>query len=288
MKVDVLCGDALPVLRTLPDASVHCCVTSPPYFGLRVYSQGDVDPQEIGTEETPGAYVERVAAVFAEVRRILRHDGTLWIVIGDCYAARPNTGHGWDSSRLTLPQGRERRIQIAQAASMRKHRKFDRPHKSLLGIPWRLAFALQDQGWIWRADIVWHKPNGMCEPARDRPVGTHEYVLLFSGSERYHYATPPGGRRSVWPVATQKNPCRHPGAFPEALAERCILAGCPEGGTVLDPFGGSGTVGVVAERTGRNAVLIELSADYCAMARRRIGREQAQTKLPLHELGGAR
>lgn len=175
-------GDALDVLRDLPDASVDCCVTSPPYFGLRDYGEDG----QYGLEASPAEYVETMRAVFAEVRRVLADDGTLWLNLGDSYSTpKRGSDKGWDKSRLNNPA----RVQKAQFAAMREGREidFDRPAKSLLGIPWRTAFALQDEGWILRQEIIWAKANCMPEAVTDRPSRNHEQVFLFSKRPRYWY-----------------------------------------------------------------------------------------------------
>lgn len=264
----ILLGDAAEQLRTLDAESVHCCITSPPYFNLRDYET----PGQIGRESTPEEYISRLVEVFRETRRVLRPDGTLWLNIGDSYQ-----------------------------------------NKNLIGIPWMLAFALQDDGWHLRQDIIWHKPNAMPENVRDRCTKSHEYIFLLSKSVRYHYdaaairekaqessrarynspfncgkkdivgrgrgaCDTPGmkkytgfrNKRSVWSLPTACFKGAHFAVFPEKLVEPCILAGCPEGGTVLDPFAGSGTTGVVAKRLGRNFTGIELNPEYREIALKRI------------------
>lgn len=395
-------GDCRDVLATLPDASVQCVVTSPPYWGLRDYGVSG----QLGLEDTPEEYVEHLVAVFREVRRVLRPDGTLWLNLGDSYAAkRRGSDIGWASSRLTNPDG----VQKAQAAALRdtgeRHRGKGAgvKEKDLIGIPWRVAFALQADGWYLRADIIWSKTNPMPESVTDRPTKSHEYVFLLTPSPRYFYdaeairepgtsgpsdlrkmaegldriggkhaalmdpliaagatsnlgrkravgGRPPGSRfpsgwavpsgrnrRSVWSIATQPYPGTHFATFPQALVEPCILAGTSEAGccatcgrpwvriegdtvdapgrgsgtkrrkyrheegggaadhpgrqayafpwrptatptlgwrpgcahagdqvpcVVLDPFAGTGTTGMVAQRLSRRAVLIDLNPEY--------------------------
>lgn len=187
-------GQALEVLADLPARSVNCCIASPPYFGLRDYN---VEGQ-IGAERTPAEYVAAVAEVFAEVHRVLANDGTLWLNLGDSYSTpKRGSDKGWDKSRLNNPA----RVQKAQFAAMREGRdvEFDRPRKSLLGLPWRIAFALQDQGWILRNDIIWSKPNAMPESVKDRLAARHEHIFLFSKRRRYWFdqspiAEPASGR----------------------------------------------------------------------------------------------
>lgn len=293
--ITTLHGDCRSILPTLDAGSVQMCVTSPPYYGLRKYSD---DPREIGQEAQPdclgwaahlppcgACYVCALRAVFAEIRRVLREDGTLWLNLGDSYATNRND-HDWLKSGAIGFKGR-----VAP----------DVPDKNLLGIPWRVALALQADGWILRSDIVWAKPNCMPESVQDRPTRAHEYVFLFSKSKRYYYdadavAEPATAgyngssfttgkthdarahlaavgqkeriesstrnRRTVWTIATSPYPGSHYAVFPEALVEPCILAGSAPGDVVLDPFGGSGTVGRVALRYQRRAVLIELNETY--------------------------
>jgi DNA modification methylase len=312
-------ADVLDGMRQLEPGSVRCCVTSPPYFGLRDYRS----PGQIGLERTPAEYVARLVDVFRTVRDVLAKDGTLWINIGDCYAASSLSSHARGKAK-----GPENPPRNPPPANLKP--------KDRLGIPHRLAFALQDDGWWWRDEIVWHKPSPMPTSAKDRTTAAHEFLMMFSTSRRYYYdhaaiaepvseavmrrpeisefsdnrpAVGPfrspsrrgaangikvrernrGGRtdgfvqgcpwdgtrekrnrRSVWMIPPQPFLEAHFAVMPEALVEPCILAGSAPGDTVLDPFAGSGTVGVVAARHGRRFVGIELNAEYVAMARRRI------------------
>jgi DNA modification methylase len=334
----ILRADArfLPLL----DGCVDCCVTSPPYFGLRDYGHGD----QIGLEGTPEAYVASLVQVFREVRRVLKDSGTVWANFGDSY----NSGGGF-SPNAPSNQPAARRLRgmddcITGKLGTRMPRIDGLKHKDLLGIPWRVAFALQADGWYLRSDIIWSKPNPMPESVTDRPTKAHEYLFLLAKSERYHYdaaaiyepyaestlmeiadgyrgeatkdyfgagvqdpsdtkrrviegirkrvtagasrresqgeltrTTPVGrscgislagrNRRTVWTVNTQPYSGAHFATMPEALVEPCILAGCPLGGLVLDPFLGSGTVGAVAERLGRRWVGTDLS--YQPLAQKR-------------------
>ncbi len=254
-------GDAATVLATLPDGSADCIVTSPPYLGLRDYGVAG----QIGAESSPAEYVAALVAVFREARRVLVDDGTLWLNLGDSY----------DSA------------------------------KNLLGIPWRVAFALQDDGWILRNDIIWHKSNAMPESVTDRLSNHHEHLFMLSKSQRYwfdldpirepHESTPDraggtalrgqkairpsgpnsgayseGGRNpgDVWTIASQPFGEAHFATMPPALAERCVRAGCKPGGTVLDPFSGSGTTGLAAARHGRRYVGIDLNREYLDLSLR--------------------
>jgi DNA modification methylase len=296
----LLTGDCRAILPTLPVASVHCVVTSPPYWGLRSYGIG-TENGEIGLETSFTDYIETLRGVFREVRRVLRADGTLWLNMGDTYAAAQN-GRSARDAKLHDPANRTFRDKPFSTID----RTIGLKPKDLVGMPWRVAFALQTDGWYLRSDIIWSKPNPMPESVSDRPTKAHEYVFLMSKSERYFYdqdaiRDEPSGRtdpirsfgnnpnrddsndagwaldgfvgrnkRTVWEIPTSPFPEAHFATFPPALIEPCILAGCPRDGTVLDPFGGAGTTGLVADRLGRNAVLIELSPVYAAMAESRI------------------
>lgn len=294
-------GDSLAVLADLPDASVDCIVTSPPYFGLRDY---DEDGQ-IGAEPTPDEFVAALVAVFGQARRVLAPDGTLWLNLGDSYVG----GGGFAPNAPSTIAG-------SKAASVRglipggvKPERAGVARKNLLGIPWRVAFALQADGWILRNDIIWSKPNAMPESVTDRLSGTHEHLFLLTRSHNYwfdldairqpHRTMAPllrKDRRSwvkgpegsniakqnrtgtqgahengknpgdVWSIPTAGFPGAHFATYPLALAERCIRAGCKPGGVVLDPFSGSGTTGMAATRHGRRYVGIDLNADYLRLS----------------------
>ena len=299
-------GQALDVLRALPDQSVDCVCTSPPYFGLRDYG---VDGQ-LGLEASPAEYVEAMRAVFAEVRRVLADDGTLWLNLGDSYS-------GGDRGTYDNASG------IADGRGMGTYRpKTGVPAKNLLGIPWRVAFALQDDGWILRNAVIWSKPNAMPESVTDRLSTRYEHVFLFSKSRRYWFDLDPiredhasivtatgairyrrpgeeyvlrdktltvadrgdihrtgatqgrhgneSGRNpgDVWTIPTSPFPDAHFAVMPRELARRCIASGCKPGGTVLDPFSGSGTTGLAATSLGRRYVGIDLSAEYLDLSLR--------------------
>lgn len=308
MTVRILTGDCRHTLPTLDAGSVQCCVTSPPYFGLRDYG---VDGQ-IGLESTVEAYVAEMVSVFREVRRVLREDGVLWLNLGDSYAS---TAPGTRNAPMTKGS----KTDSEQWANMRPDLRNEgiKP-KDMIGIPWRVAFALQADGWWLRSDCIWAKPNPMPESVRDRPTKSHEYVFLLSKSQTYFWdadavkedAKPESAKRyaagykafgtgqfegsptdkrttktiqaeelahltgrnlrTVWTIATRPYKDAHFATFPPDLAEICIKSGSRPGDTVLDPFGGAGTTGLVADRLGRDAVLIELNPDYADMARRRI------------------
>lgn len=290
----ILTGDALEILRQLPDHCCSTCVTSPPYYGLRNYGENG----QIGLEETPSEYIDKLVEVFKEVRRVLKDDGTLWLNIGDSFATKKIAG--------------------------------EIKRKDLIGIPWLLAFTLRANGWYLRSDIIWQKPNAMPESAKDRPTRAHEYIFLLSKSPDYYYdaeavketavgygperpgrkrgntRTFRGGnaythnqaadnsakverqshglvpnetgkrnRRSVWTVATRPYKGAHFATFPEELVRPCILAGSKPGDTVLDPFSGSGTTGAVAIQEGRDYIGIEINPVYSKMSEQRL-REAAQ------------
>ena len=372
-------GDALSVLSALPDCSVHCCVTSPPYWRLRDYGVAG----QLGLEASPAEYIEKMVAVFREVRRVLRNDGTLWLNLGDSHNAAGRVGHGTNRASATGAdavrpsagrRGSGRADGIVTDESPRNRdgvHSDDLKPKDLIGIPWRVAFALQADGWYLRQDIIWHKPNPMPESVRDRCTKSHEYLFLLAKSERYYFdaeaikedcvqdesrptfrggayvnnstfdnseggkstdtgnvrrswkgsefqtgktaehqlgrsqkvrspagwKTGPGShgsihtdgreqevtyneidaskrnKRSVWTVATQPYSEAHFATFPPKLIEPCILAGCPVNGTVLDPFSGAGTTGLVAWRHRRNFIGIELNPEYIKIANARILKE---------------
>ena len=296
----------------MPDESVHCCVTSPPYFGLRDYGHEG----QLGLEETPDEYVANLVAVLREVRRVLRDDGTLWLNLGDTWNSY-NANRGGSAS---ISDGRDG----AGRGHPQHRRGLVAPNlkaKDMIGVPWMVAFALRADGWFLRSEVIWHKPNPMPESIHDRPTQAHERIFLLTKRPRYHYdadairedfadermgnpgqyrktAAPDrsgfntdrgdlgfvgagggwsrgaenGGRnkRSVWAVTTQPFPGAHFATFPPKLIEPCILAGCPENGTVLDPFAGASTTGLVATRLDRSYVGIELNPEYVELGRRRI------------------
>jgi len=257
-------------MKEIDSGSIHCCVTSPPYFGLRDYGHD----AQIGLEKTPEEFVSKLVDVFREVKRVLRDDGTLWLNIGDSY-----NGSGG--------QGTKPNIMSKEAAQGRggKAIKVDGiKHKDLIGIPWMLAFALRSDGWYLRQDIIWNKPNPMPESVQDRCTKAHEYIFLLAKSKKYYYDNESikeissskskgydkANKRSVWTVPTKPYSGAHFATFPTDLIEPCVKAGCPIGGTVLDPFSGAGTTGLVAQRHGRNAILCELNEGYAAIAEKRI------------------
>lgn len=253
-------SDATALLKKLPEKLFRCCVTSPPYWGLRDYG---IDGQ-IGAEEQPADYVRRLVGVFEEVRRVLTDDGTLWLNIGDSYTS---------GNRAYRAPDRKNPV---RAMTYRAPTPEGLKPKDLIGIPWRLAMALQEAGWFLRSDIIWEKPNCMPESVKDRPTRSHEYLFLLTKSVKYYYnhlnIQEPNGRnrRTVWSIPTEPFPGAHFATFPPKLVEPCILAGSKPGDWVLDPFFGSGTVGVVCEEQRRNYVGIELNPEYVKIALQRI------------------
>lgn len=328
----ILNSDVLEGLNSLEDQSVNCCVTSPPYFGLRQYLPDAVIPKpdclpsvlkmidknpsgtynissipdkyqkyfcpaEIGNEETLDQYTNKLVLVFREVRRVLRDDGTLWLNLGDSYntATKPVDSKIRETSRTSSLTGGK--LPPQRGAPRVNNLK----HKDLIGVPWRVAFALQDDGWYLRQDIIWAKGisgdacsygwsgNPMPESVRDRCVKAHEYLFLLSKSPRYYYDIKASkesvavssskryktsdlirNRRSVWTIAPKRFNEPHFAAYPPNLVKPCIIAGCPEGGVVLDPFLGSGTTSMVARQENRKSIGIELNSKYCDMAIKRI------------------
>ena len=257
-------GDAVHALQRMPSNSVRCVVTSPPYWGLRDYGYDG----QIGLEETLPQFINHLVAVFSEVKRVLKPDGTLWLNIGDGFTSG---NRGYRAPDKKTP---------ARAMTVRPDTPEGLKPKDLIGIPWRLAFALQEDGWYLRSDIVWNKPNAMPESVKDRPTRSHEYLFMLTQSERYYYDSESvkevgvngklRNRRSVWNVKTQGFPGAHFATFPQSLIEPCILASTKPGDYVLDPFFGSGTVGVSCLDLDRRYVGIELNPEYVSLAAERL------------------
>ncbi|RME48399.1 MAG: site-specific DNA-methyltransferase [Chloroflexi bacterium] len=262
----VYLGDAYDVLSQLPAEAYQVAVTSPPYWGLRDYGTEG----QIGSEENLDDYIQNLVAVFSELRRVLKPDGTLWLNLGDCYTSG---GRTWRAPDKKNP---------ARAMSYRAPTPPGLKAKDLIGVPWRVAFALQANGWYLRSEIIWHKPNAHPESVKDRPTRAHETLFLLSKSEKYYYnyrAIMEQGanghlrnKRTVWSIPTEPVREAHFATFPPALIEPCILAGSRPGDYVIDPFFGSGTTGLVAARLGRCFVGIELNPEYLEIARRRLAR----------------
>lgn len=292
-KWHAIVGDVRETLRTVPDGCAQTCVTSPPYYGLRDYGVSG----QIGMESSPAEYVAAMVGVMREVWRVLRNDGTLWLNVGDTYAADRG---GTTPPAETLAGGTGGRMADGSRTNRgrrdgynpsRDARAIGFKHKDLMGIPWRLAFALQDDGWYLRSDIVWAKPNPMPESVTDRPTRSHEHVFLLAKSERYFYDRDAirenGGRnaRDVWTITPESFADAHFATMPPELARRCILAGSRKGDVVLDPFGGAGTTGLAALQHGRRALLCELNAEYVEIQRRRLAQFDFDTTSPVRAAG---
>ena len=305
MNWDILQGDAKEVLSDLESESAQTCVTSPPYWGLRDYG---VEGQ-LGLEDSPEEYTQNLIEIFEEVHRVLTKDGTLWLNLGDCYTSGGRSTY--DSDKKDTKDGRAGDSRPPQPSNLKE--------KDLVGIPWRVAFALQEKGWYLRSDIIWRKTNPLPESVKDRPTSSHEHIFLLTKSPKYYYdykaikepvkesslkrakrgrsanhkwsgspsgqtehtlnqpseetaTTSPEGRnkRDVWDVATKPFPEAHFAVYPPDLIEPCILAGSAEGDTVLDPFAGAGTTGVVALQHSRDFVGVELNPEYIDIATTRI------------------
>lgn len=297
--------ECLSGLKKMTDGSVNCCITSPPYYGLRDYG----NDRQIGLEPTPEEYIQKLVAVFHEVRRVLSDDGTLWINIGDSYAGSMKGAAQFPDNAMNYKQGTNRGT--LGKATLVKQCLNCKP-KDLIGIPWLLAFALRADGWYLRQDIIWTKPSVMPESVKDRCTKAHEYIFLLSKSRKYYFDNEsikepsttfdtsvrnrdktkmnntPGrskmrglttndyemrNKRSVWTVATQPFKGGHFAVFPEKLIVDCIKAGCKEDGIVLDPFMGSGTTAIVARKLNRNYIGFELNPDYVKIAENRLREE---------------
>lgn len=265
-KTEILIGDVRQVLQSIPDKHFRCAVTSPPYWGLRDYGTEG----QIGAETDVREYIKDLVAVFREVRRTLTDDGTLWLNIGDSYTSGGRTWRQSDSKNA------------GRAMSYRADTPEGLKPKDLIGVPWRLAFALQEDGWYLRTDIIWNKPNCQPESVKDRPTRSHEFVFLLSKSPKYFYdweaVKEPAidqkqgtkNRRTVWNIHTEPYKGAHFAVFPRELARLCVQAGSQPGDRVLDPFLGSGTTGVVCNELGRLCTGVELNEEYAALATQRL------------------
>lgn len=272
-EVKILTGDSRELLRGLAGESVQCCVTSPPYWGLRDYDH----PAQIGAEASPEQYVENLVAIFRGVRRVLSKDGTLWLNIGDGYARNGGTGNHGPNAIVgnTKKLIQRRNCKVPDCWGLKD--------RDLMGLPWRVAFALQADGWILRSRITWVKKSPMPESVKNRPTTATEEIFLFAKSPTYYY-DPNGIReesganlRNFWRLSSDGNGKGHPAAFPRELARRCIALGSRVDDTVLDPFGGSGTTGEVAQKLGRRAVLIELNPKYSEISSEKIQNGHSQS-----------
>ncbi|MGD9627967.1 MAG: site-specific DNA-methyltransferase [Pyrinomonadaceae bacterium] len=268
----ILIGDCLDLLPTLQEKSIQCCVTSPPYWGLRDYDHAG----QIGTEDSPEVYVQNLVSVFRELRRTLKDDGTLWLNVGDGYARNGGVGKPGPNAIVgnTKKRIQKRNCKVPDVWGLKD--------RDLIGLPWRVAFALQMDGWYLRSRITWIKKTAMPESVKNRPTTATEEIFLLTKNRSYFY-DPDGYRepsganlRNYWILGPDPNGDGHPAAFPRELARRCILLGSRPADMVLDPFSGSGTTGVAALETGRSATLIELNPQYAEIGRKRAATVQPQ------------
>ena len=264
----ILTGDSLEILPTLPAESIQCCVTSPPYWGLRDYDH----PAQVGAEPSPELYVSNLVAIFREVRRTLRPDGTVWLNVGDGYARNGGTGRHGPNAVVgnTKKLIQKRNCKVPDCWGLKD--------RDLMGLPWRVVFALQADGWILRSKITWIKRTAMPESVKNRPTNATEEIFLLAKSTPYFY-DPQGVReesganlRNYWVLGPDPSNNGHPAAYPRELARRCILLGSREGDAILDPFSGSGTTGLAACELGRRAVLIELNPTFSDVGKERLRR----------------
>jgi site-specific DNA-methyltransferase (cytosine-N4-specific) len=262
----ILTGDNRELLPSISSESIQCCVTSPPYWGLRDYDH----PAQIGAEPSPEQYVQNLVAVFREVRRLLRKDGTLWLNIGDGYARNGGTGNCGPNAIVANTK------KLIQRRNCKVPNCWGLKDRDLMGLPWRVAFALQADGWVLRSKITWLKKTAMPESVKNRPTNATEEVFLMSKTPNYYYnpeaiREPTGANlRNFWILGPDMSGKGHPAAFPRELVRRCIILGSRPEDTVLDPFGGSGTTGEVAQKLGRGVVLIELNPKYSKICKERI------------------
>jgi len=271
-NLQILTGDSLAILPTMAAESVQCCVTSPPYWGLRDYEH----PAQIGAEPSPEVYVENLVAMFREVRRVLRNDGTVWLNVGDGYARNGGTGNHGPNAAVDNTK------KLIQRRNCKVPDCWGLKDRDLIGLPWRVAFALQTDGWILRSKITWVKKNPMPESVKNRPTNATEEVFMFAKTPSYFY-DPNGVReesganlRNHWILSPDSSRSGHPATFPRELARRCILLGSREGDTILDPFSGSGTTGIAANELNRNVILIELNPTYVETSKIRAAAIQPQ------------
>lgn len=264
-NLQILTGDSLAILPALAAESVQCCVTSPPYWGLRDYEHS----AQIGAESSPEIYVENLVKMFREVRRVLRNDGTFWLNVGDGYARNGGVGNHGPNAVVgnTKKLIQKRNCKVPDCWGLKD--------RDLFGLPWRVAFALQADGWILRSKITWVKKNPMPESVKNRPTSATEEIFLFAKSPAYFYDSngvreeSGANLRNYWILNPDSSRSGHPATFPRELARRCILLGSREGDTILDPFSGSGTTGIVANELNRKAILIELNPTYAEASKER-------------------
>lgn len=271
--IRILTGDSRSLLPQLDANSVRCCITSPPYWGLRDYDH----ESQIGAEGSPDVYVQNLVEVFREVRRVLSADGTLWMNVGDGYARNGGTGNCGPNAKVGNTK------KLIQKRNCKVPKCWGLKDRDLMGLPWRVAFALQADGWILRSRITWIKKAPIPESVKNRPTSATEEIFLFSKSTAYYYdssgvrESSGANLRNYWMLGPDTNGIGHPAAFPRELARRCILLGSKEGDVILDPFSGSGTTGAVAQEHHRKAILIELNPRYSALSEKSIHMMSQQT-----------
>jgi site-specific DNA-methyltransferase (cytosine-N4-specific) len=266
--------DALTFLKTMPENSVNSIITSPPYFAQRDYGA----PNQIGLETDYREYIRALTEVFHEAKRVLRRDGTFWLNIGDNYVGATSQHKNGGSQGKNSRYSQKHMNGIPSSGRGDRNRLFyanGLPMKSLVGMPWRVAFALQEDGWLLRCDIIWHRPS-KSESVKDRPTHAHEYIFMFSKSQKYYYDRAPmrtatgANIQSVWTVGGSPFTGAHFAVFPSELVEPLVLASCPKDGVILDPFGGSGTIGLVARQHQRRYILCDISPENVQLAQKRI------------------
>lgn len=268
------CSDALEFIKKLPDESINAIVTSPPYFGQRDYGSDS----QIGLEDIPDEYIEALVSVFRESKRVLKSDGTFWLNIGDYYVGATSQHKAGGSQGKNSRYSKKHMNGIPTSGRSKRNKllySMGFPMKSLLGLPWRVVFKLQEDGWILRSDIIWHRPSAS-ESVKDRPTHAHEYVFMFAKKQWYYYdrskmLTETGANiQSVWKISGSPFTGAHCATFPPELIEPIVLAACPEGGVVFDPFGGSGTVGLVCKQHKRHYILCDISEEIVSLAKKRL------------------
>jgi len=274
--VRILVGDSRQALGRLEPGTVQCCVTSPPYWGLRDYDHGE----QIGAELSPEKYVSNLVAVFRGVRRVLRDNGTLWLNVGDGYARNGGTGRSGPNALVgnTKKLVQQRNCKVPNCWGLKD--------RDLMGLPWRVVFALQEDGWLLRSKITWIKRAPMPESVRNRPSNATEELFLFARNPDYYYNNQAireesgANLRNYWILGPDSSGAPHPAVFPRELARRCILLGSRPGDVILDPFSGSGTTGVVAAKSNRRAILVELNPVYAQQSQARINQDLQLTMIP--------
>jgi site-specific DNA-methyltransferase (adenine-specific) len=272
-------GEALEVLKLMPDESVNCIITSPPYWGLRDYGIEN----QLGLEYNHQDYIKRLVRIFDECKRILKKDGTCWVNIGDTYSGNSSYSYkgraGFEEKDGNIKDWVDPKLPARKRGRDLVNTN-EITNKCLCQIPERFSIAMTEAGWILRNEIIWNKPNCMPASVKDRFTVSHEKIYFFSKSKKYYFKQQyektsssnedKKNKRSVWNINTRPFPDAHFAVFPKELIETPIKAGCPEGGIIIDPFAGSGTTGEVSEHLNRNWIGIELSSEYCKIDHKRL------------------